>query len=197
MPTGYTNVIKDGITFEQFVFRCARAMGALVTMRDAPADAKIPDRFEPSDYYVKKIAEVELEYQLLESLSPEEVKAEADKEYFTAVGKTNENISNCNYLRGKYKEMLCKVKAWQPPTADHVEFKSFMIRQIEESIEHDCNTDYYINNFPQLKTAEIWLGEKRKELARSLSYYSKEHVAEISRAVGRTAWIQALKKSLK
>jgi len=38
MPTGYTNCIKDGVTFEQFVWKCARAMGALVMMRDEPSN---------------------------------------------------------------------------------------------------------------------------------------------------------------
>jgi hypothetical protein len=36
MPTGYTAAIKDGISFEKFVWDCARGMGALVMMRDEP-----------------------------------------------------------------------------------------------------------------------------------------------------------------
>jgi hypothetical protein len=57
MPTGYTAAIADDITFDEFVMGCAaRGMGALV-MRNEPASALIPERFEPSDYHTKKIAE--------------------------------------------------------------------------------------------------------------------------------------------
>lgn len=51
MPTGYTADLHDGkdVTFDQFVKQCARGMGALVTLRDAPWDAPLPERFEPSD----------------------------------------------------------------------------------------------------------------------------------------------------
>lgn len=37
MPTGYTDAIKDGISFNQFILSCARAFGALITMRDEPS----------------------------------------------------------------------------------------------------------------------------------------------------------------
>ena len=37
MPTGYTDKIKDGITFKEYAMGCARAFGALITMRDNPA----------------------------------------------------------------------------------------------------------------------------------------------------------------
>lgn len=57
MPTGYTANVHDGITFEQFVWQCARGMGALVTMRDEPTGAPIPERFEPSDYNAKRLQE--------------------------------------------------------------------------------------------------------------------------------------------
>ena len=50
MPTGYTAAVKDGITFEQFAWSCARAFGALIDMRDSPTGAPIPQRFEPSQY---------------------------------------------------------------------------------------------------------------------------------------------------
>jgi hypothetical protein len=52
MPTGYTAPIADGMTFEQFALGCARAFGALVTMRDEPSDAPIPERLEPDTPFV-------------------------------------------------------------------------------------------------------------------------------------------------
>ena len=44
MPTGYTAPVQDGkiVTLKDFAWCCARGMGALVTMREAPSDAEIP-----------------------------------------------------------------------------------------------------------------------------------------------------------
>ena len=47
MPTGYTAPIKDGISFNDFMWGCARAFGALIMMRDDPPGTPIPERFEP------------------------------------------------------------------------------------------------------------------------------------------------------
>ena len=55
MPTGYTAKIADGQTFEEFILSCARAFGALVEMRDEPADAPIPEEFKPSAYHTTQI----------------------------------------------------------------------------------------------------------------------------------------------
>lgn len=57
MPTGYTAKLHNGEeqTFPEFVMSCARAFGALITMRDDPADAEIPDEFKPSDYHVREL----------------------------------------------------------------------------------------------------------------------------------------------
>ena len=55
MPTGYTAAIAKDITFNDFVMQCAKAM--LIMMRDEPANAPIPERFEPGSHYVNKITE--------------------------------------------------------------------------------------------------------------------------------------------
>ena len=57
MPTGYTDAIKDGITFQQFAMNCARAFGACVTMRDDPSDKPIPERFEPSAWHKERLGD--------------------------------------------------------------------------------------------------------------------------------------------
>ena len=50
MPTEYTDAIADGISFNDFMMKCARGMGALIMMSDEPSDAPILEQFEPSDY---------------------------------------------------------------------------------------------------------------------------------------------------
>lgn len=43
MPTGYTaDLMEKGMEFKPFVLQCARAFGALITMRDDSLDAPSP-----------------------------------------------------------------------------------------------------------------------------------------------------------
>ena len=61
MPTGYTDLINNGCTFNEFVMGCARAFGATIDMRDEPLGAEIPEKFELSDYHSAKIDEAKRE----------------------------------------------------------------------------------------------------------------------------------------
>ena len=79
MPTGYTAAIKDGISFNEYALSCARAFGALIMMRDEPADAPIPDEFKPSDYHFKKIEEAKAELARLRAMSPDEAVSQIRK----------------------------------------------------------------------------------------------------------------------
>jgi hypothetical protein len=59
MPTGYTaKLMEEGQSFPEFAMRCARNFGALIMMRDESLDVPIPEQFEPSDYYRKKLSEL-------------------------------------------------------------------------------------------------------------------------------------------
>ena len=62
MPTGYTaKLMEQGQTFPEFIMSCARAFGALIMMRDDPANAPIPEKFEPSDYHVRALKKAYVE----------------------------------------------------------------------------------------------------------------------------------------
>lgn len=73
MPTGYTaDLMEKGMEFKPFVLQCARAFGALITMRDDSLDAPIPEKFEPDDYHIKKLAEAIQEQKRLQSMTDDE-----------------------------------------------------------------------------------------------------------------------------
>jgi hypothetical protein len=87
MPTGYTDGVQDGTvkTLKEYALICARAFGATITMRDAPLDIAIPEKFEQSEYYSKKITELEKVLIWLHGLSKDEAEIEAKKRYRKAV----------------------------------------------------------------------------------------------------------------
>ena len=196
MPTGYTAGIEKGITFVEYAMGCARAFGALIMMRDDPADAPIPDEFHPSDYSVKALNAAQEKLARLKAMSDAEACAAADVDYSAALAAQEASIAKANALRAKYEAMLRHVRAWTPPSADHVEMKSFMEKQIVDSIEWDCSTKYYLENAPKLLTGREWRDREIQECMRQIDYHTREDAKERERASGRSLWVKQLKQSL-
>ena len=194
MPTGYTAAIKDGITFQQYAMTCARAFGALIEMRDDPMDAPIPDEFKSSDYHSKALATAKDKLASLKVLTKEAARIEADREFQESLNSYNRRLREKADLRSKYQSMLAEVEAWQAPTPDHAAYKAFMAEQITQSIEWDCSTKY--DTPPECKSTDGWLSIAIAEAERSIAYHTDEHAKEVARAASRSAWVQALKKSL-
>lgn len=197
MPTGYTAAIADGISFNDFVMRCARAMGVCILMRDDPLDKPIPERFEPSDYHSNKINEIIAELEQTKAMSDEAANDWAEVEYNREKQELQRIIKKRKELLKNYKAMFERVRSWNPPTPGHQGLKDFMIKQINETIEWDCDTSWYEENQPQLMTGAQWKEEKIKKLERDLAYHTKENQEEISRTESRNKWIKELRDSLR
>jgi len=196
MPTGYTSDVKDGISFNKFVLICARAFGALVTMRDEPSDAEIPEKFKGSTYNTKALREAEKDLGVLEKLTDADKKKGTQKAYDEEFGRVMDSMEESRELAFKYQDMIANVKAWTPPTKDHTELKSFMLEQLKESLRFDCNT-YTEKDLPKLQTAEQWFKKRRSELLHDITYHREEARKETERTDGRNAWVKALRDSLK
>jgi NADH:ubiquinone oxidoreductase subunit len=197
MATGYTIDIAKGITFNQFVMNCARAFGALVTMRDDSMDTPIPEKFEPSDWDKKKLIEANVHLTALNKMTLSEAKEKADKDYNDEVLRINNNLKENAVLLAKYNDMMLKVEAWQPPTPDHVELKNFMIQQIMSSIKYDNMSDYF-NEHPAIHlSASDWIKKQKDEALRDIEYHTKEWNKECELTEQRNAWVKALRESLR
>lgn len=195
MPTGFTAEIEKGITFKQFATNCARAFGALVTMRDDPMDAPVPDEIKPDAYHYNKLKKAEKKLDLAKKMTLCEAKVLAKQEYEKRLRDNAETLKNRNALKDKYVKMLRQVENWQPPTPDHLNFKKFMTDQIVDSIKFDCSTDYYDNQVT-LMSPKKYREEIIKSCEHDIKYHSEQHQKEVESCAVRTKWIQDLKKSL-
>lgn len=196
MPTGYTEKIKDGISFKEFALDCARAFGACVLLRDEPGGGEaIPEKFEPSDYHVKALAEAEKELARIDDMTTSEREASAEAEHNQAERYRKNRLKEKRELKAKYLAMLREVDSWEPPTSDHAELKAFMQKQIKESIDWDCGPDFY-SKPTVLLSGEDWAAEKRQKALKSINYHTTANIEEIQRTENRNTWIQALRESL-
>lgn len=196
MPTGYTADIKNGITFKRFAMNCSRAFGALVMMRDDPADAPIPKSFKPSNYHKDRLAEAKSELSRLQKMSSVTAELAAEREYQESERRRLSALKETRKLRDKYTAMLAKTRAWKPPTKDHEGLKELMIEQIESSIDFDCDEKYW-EKASVRQTGPGWLSAKIDKVKRDIAYHTEEYEKECKWAKERTAWVSTLRKSLK
>ena len=202
MPTGYTSSIKDGISFENFVLKCARNFGACIALRDESGDV-LPTvdniQFKNDDYHQKELEQAKSDLLFFQNCSEEEWKNSFNKHVEDKVSYYREKISECEELLTQYNEMLAKVNDWIPPTEHHVGLKNFMKQQIEDSIGHDCDFDYYEIQLSLIKelTIEKFKEDKLNNAEYNIKYHSKYALEDSERNAKRVEWLQKLLDSLK
>ena len=196
MPTGYTAAIKDGISFEKYVMDCARAFAACATLRDAPSGGEqIPESFQPNEWHLKKVRSAKTELEVLLALSPEEQERKAANVWEEEEKSRKAYIEAREQLRNLYLTMLDKVRAWKPPTPDHVSLHKFMREQIEQSISFDCDIEYDKKPSPRL-TGPEWKARETKRLQTEITYHEQAYAEEVTRTTRDTVWVMALRDSL-
>ena len=197
MPTGYTSDVKDGnvTDFTTFALRCARAFGALVEMRDDALDAPIPETFPPSSYHTEALATARQKLARLRQLTRLQADNAAAKAYAEAMSAWNKAEVERDQTRRRYTAMLSHVRAWSPPSSEHLELKRFMVQQLEESIKFDCGD--HSEWKPTRRNGAAWLAGEIERAERDVAYH-EEHMAEdATRATERTRWVQQLRESLR
>lgn len=197
MPSGYTQPIADGITFEQFAMNCARAFGACITLRDEPGGGeKIPELFEPSDYHVNARKQCDVRLAELEAMTTEQCAEAAEQDFLRLVESRNQAIERAKQLKAKYVAMLVEVDRWAPPSNDHIELKHFMRKQIEQSISFDCDVSFYEGNEPTRIAAAEWRAEQIDTLRKRIAHHEESYRDEVARTNSRNEWIRLLRESL-
>lgn len=193
MPTGYTYEVVDGkvTDFPTFALKCARAFGACIMMRDDPMDAPIPEEFNPGTYYAERLASAREKLATLRAMTAEQADAQAAAAYEQGCKSADEYDAKQAEQDRRLDAMLAEVEKWTPPTAEHVEMKSFMVQQLTIS----KNGDYRASR-PKKMTGQEWLEAETKEAFRQVGYHAEEQAKEEERAKARTAWIAALRQSL-
>lgn len=199
MPTGYTNRIQNGeITeFKDFALACARAFGALISMRDDALDAPMPAEILPdTKYHDDHIAAATLEIDRLARMTAGQISAANTADHAAGVARWKKRQEDIVLSRGRYEAMIAKVAAWQPPTQEHIELKKFMMSQLRDSIGFDCTRDPKWDPEPQPITDAEWFSANKKEAQQRFYINIQARHEEIQRAADRNAWLSALRNSL-
>lgn len=199
MPTGYTAIIenKEDVTFKDYIMGCARAFGALIDMRDAPHDKKIPKEFKVSNYHSKELEKAQKRFIELNSLTIEEIEKETERAYDKKTRELKKYIKEYIGIEERYKRILKEVRSWKPPTSDHTGLKKLMIQQIEECTKFSM-VDSYQEDLDELRkwSTTKWLHAELAEVQRDIKYHMKEGKEEVKKIAGRNKWLKDLRRSL-
>jgi hypothetical protein len=204
MPTGYTAGILDGtITdFKGFAKTCMRAFGATIHMRDEGLDKEYEPRV-PSTYNLERMEELEMTIALAEEKSIEKFIEEERELIREEILSIKEQIEKKKVAKQKLDAILQEVQNWNPPTEEHVNFKEFMIEQLESTIRFDGDVPYYEKKREEVESRvyEILDGEKIKKrvvdsLRDSLQYQKKSHKEELDRCEKANKWVDELIQSI-
>lgn len=195
MPTGYTNLIEKGITFNRFVLQCARAFGACVTQRDEDM-GQLP-RLQKLDakYHKDSIEKAKEKLKMAKLCTDLQIQALIDNDKQKLIKYNSKSKLEKENLLAKYNDMLDKVKNWTPPTPNHDRLKEFMIEQIESSIKFDCGTSYEspIMNYTVKEYRKMLIDNENDDI----KYHTKQIREETKRINEANKWITDLYNNLK
>jgi len=194
MPTGYTEDVAKGISFNDFIMGCARAMTPCLSMRDEPHNAKIPQEFKPNKWNSEKLKEAMVKLQRLKKMSEAEIDEAARLEHIDAVAKQQARLKEIKELRKKYQTMLSDVERWIPPSDRHEGLKSFMVNQLHDSIDADCGTSYLKS--PKPLSGQKWFDRHMKKVLWDIDHYTTMDKEEAERISYNNLWIKELRHSL-
>jgi hypothetical protein len=195
MPTGYTAEIYEGkkeVTFQDYAMGCARAFGACILMRDDPKDTPIPDAFPVDSYHVRALASAKVKLAKLKKMPLATRIKQADKFNAEALKSYEESVTRNATLRKRYEDMLKQAQAWEPPTAEHTNFKEFMVSQLKDSINFDC----HVPSKPSKVSTGAWFKQQIESAEWDIKYHEKQYQKEVKNVAARNAWIATLRESL-
>lgn len=195
MPTGYTAAVADGTITElkPFILQLARGMGALVMMRDDPADAPIPERFEPSQSNAKRAAGLERELAAVQAMSDSEARDAAIAAYAEWKAERDKGEARHKAERERYLAMIAKVEAWKSAPEG---IKQFALEQLRSGLEFDCREPFKWYSEPPSLSGERWKRSQIERLTRSIANHLEYQREEEERVARRNEWLAQLRASL-
>lgn len=133
MANGLTNTVKCGATtdLQTFLWSAAAAFG----MPTKPAP--IEEAYEPAADLLDTIKEFEERIALVQNWSPEEAARQAEQDYNKRLKDHQRLDREQTIIKNRYERMKFLVETWEVPSPEHEDFKSYMLKNLQDSLDHD------------------------------------------------------------
>lgn len=203
MPTGYTSRVLEGASFEDFALDTAGAFSHLARSfcESGKLHGPLPDPAKMgSKYRQDAIAKAEKELKSALKMSFTRAAKKAQKEYEAEKKDITEQLDKISAYSFTLDKMVKQVLAYQPPdTEAHKAHKTYMLDQLKQTIEHDADPKYYLEQLAQLKplTGREWKEKAVEEARHDIEYHSKEAAKELANAQQSVAFLRDLRAAVK
>ena len=176
MTSAYTQVVVNGGSFYDFAVQCAKAF--IIDYRDNP---KLP--FPPPskntknlDYYQKELSEAKDDLINFTRLSVEDKQKMFDDYLSKEIEYYTQKIKECIELAERYDSMLNTVESLNIPNDDYIAYKRFLLNQLNESKDFDCDLEYLTKNLESIKqmSYDDWCSSKILQLNKTITYFETQ-----------------------
>lgn len=194
--TGYVhNMVKEKQTFPQFALTCARAFGASIEMRDDSLNAEIPKAFVPSNYHVKELAKARRELSRLKRMGGLARVSFGRRKRASLLRDYRSALRRCREENEPLLAMIEEVRAWEPPSPEHVELKKFMEQQLTTSLGSD---KYWLDCIAKSEVQDVsdYYLSAITRAQQDVTYHTEELRKERERVDSRNDWLNQLRQSL-
>lgn len=196
MASSFTCDIQKGQSFEDFVLKCAHHFD--VSMREKSLDEPF-EEIKPDNYYLNKKKTLLIKLKNLDFVLEKDVRIEQENYYNERIRKAKLSLNESKKLKKCYEKMLKDINQWIPPSENHTALKKFMIEQILESIEYDCETKYdklYLKEKFKFNFKE-YIKKEKEYLINEIKECDRRYFIHVKECELRNRWIRELKNSLK
>ena len=198
MPTGYTADLVNGKmnTVEEYTKLCMRAFGATLHMRDEPLNKQY-EPSSPSSYHLDAMNDAKKDMERLKSTPITEIKAQLLERAEKSLKDATERKISKMELKVKLDSMLVEIEKLQLDDR-YKEFKKFMISQITQTIDWDCNLKYCeadiesANDTLKNVDAEKYVHDEIVRLNEMIVYHSNKYEIEVKSCAETNVWVSDL-----
>ena len=187
MPTGYTKkLMESGQTFQEFVLDSVYAFFAC---------NKITERFGESDFYLKRLDEATEKLRILQAMTKAEKIEWGESRKAESLAMMGSLLDEVFEQNKRLEAMEVSVSKWNPPSADHVGLKVFMLEQIRVSKN---STDYIEKSLAETreKTPMEFYEEAVASAEGDIGYFIKCQKEELEGVKSLNEWVGKLRESI-
>jgi hypothetical protein len=169
MANGLTHAIACGAATDlrTFLWQAANSYG--MPAQPVPLEGM----YEQPAQLLDAIKEAEDQIATIQTWSTEEAERQAEQHYREQLRHYHTHNQKQQALKNRYERMKSLVEAWEAPSPEHENFKSYMLKNIQESLDHDVRPF----NAPRHLNGEDYVREEI-ELYRHIVETSKENLAK-------------------
>lgn len=189
MPSKLTEKIKDGMTFKEFVIKCASTYYPPVGKPIQSANNDLPET-EADPYHLNELSKARDALAKLRAMSNEEIAEWYEKKYEKDAKTFIKESERLEKLQMNYLEIIDELNKWKPSSVLHISFKAFMRKHLMESATADCNPDLLVSptKCDPLKAHQTEI----ERLEEDIQYHELRYKIEVEKTTERNQWIRQL-----